>query len=71
MYDDDLDTPVHGAIAIARVLNLRNRKGELDPRPVYYGVEKGHIDATKFGKRGLVSTRRRLLAPITAKSTAA
>jgi hypothetical protein len=65
---DDLDTPVHGALAIARVLNLRNKRGELDPRKAYYGVEQGHIDADKFGKRGLVSTPRRLLTPITARA---
>jgi hypothetical protein len=61
--DDDLDTPIHGALAIARVLNLLDKKGEPDRRKAYYGVEQRYIDADKYGRRGLVSTKRRLLAP--------
>jgi hypothetical protein len=60
MYDDILDRPVYGAPAIAEILNLLDENGEPDLRAVYYALESGHIDASKFGKIW-TSTKRRLL----------
>jgi hypothetical protein len=66
MNDNDLDTPVYGASAIAQILNLRNRAGEIDPRQAFYGVAMGYIDADKYGRR-LTSTKRRLLGKLNRK----
>jgi hypothetical protein len=62
MFNIDLDTPVHGAAAIAEVLNLRDADGKPDERRAYYALEKGYVDASKMGTTWW-STRRRLLAP--------
>jgi hypothetical protein len=62
MTSNDLDVPVWGAPAIARILNLVDEHGEPDLRRVYYVLEKGYIDATKIGA-SWCSTRRRLLQP--------
>jgi hypothetical protein len=59
--DDDL--PIRGAKAIARVLNLVDEDGNPDPRRAFYALEKGYVDADKWGKIW-VSTRRRLLSPL-------
>jgi hypothetical protein len=53
--DDDLDVPVNGVRAIAKVI----RKTETQ---TYYALEQGYYDATKRG-RNWQSTRRRLLGP--------
>ena len=58
---DSLDQPVHGAEAIAEVLNLRNLDGTPNPRKAYYLLEGGFIDADKLGLRRWSSTPRRLL----------
>jgi hypothetical protein len=62
---DPLDRPVHGAEAIAEVLNLVHtkgrRKGKPDPRRAYYLLENKLIDADRMGKRKWWSTPRRLL----------
>jgi hypothetical protein len=50
---DDLDLPVYGVEPIAQILNL-------DLRRAYYALEKGYVDADKFG-RVWTSTKRRLL----------
>jgi hypothetical protein len=62
MTSTDLDTPVWGAPAIARILNLVDEHDEPDLRRTYYVLEKGYIDATKIGA-AWCSTRRRLLQP--------
>jgi hypothetical protein len=59
---DDLDLPIYGVPAIARILNLLDENGEPDLRRTYYALEKGHADGSKFG-RVWTSTKRRLLAP--------
>ena len=59
-FDDDLDLPIYGVPTIARILNLLDKNGEPDSRRTYYALEKGYVDASKFG-RVWTSTRRRLL----------
>jgi hypothetical protein len=59
---DDLDLPIYGVPTIARILNLLDKNGEPDSRRAYYALEKGYVDASKFG-RVWTSTKRRLLAP--------
>jgi hypothetical protein len=68
-FDVDLDTPIYGVRAIARVLNLIDDHGEVDERRGYYVLEQGHVDASKVG-RVWASTKRRLLAPHLAHITA-
>jgi hypothetical protein len=62
MIDTDLDLPVWGAPAIARILNLLDEHGEPDLRRCYYLLEQGHVSASKIGA-AWCSTRRRLLQP--------
>ena len=52
--DEYLDRPIFGAGPIGRVVNRK-------PRQAYDDLEKGRLDADKFGKLW-VSTPRRLLA---------
>ena len=58
---DPLDQPVHGAAAIAEILNLRDKRGKPNRRSAYYLLEGGYLDADKLGKRRWSSTPRRLL----------
>jgi hypothetical protein len=58
---DSLDRPVHGATAIAEVLNLTDKQGKPNRRRAYYLLEGGFLDAEKLGKRTWTSTPRRLL----------
>ena len=62
---DPLDIPVHGAAAIARILNLVHtsgkKKGKPNERRAFYLLEGGYVDADKLGKRRWSSTPRRLL----------
>jgi hypothetical protein len=58
---DWLDRPVHGAEAIAEVLNLTDKQGKPNRRKAYYLLEGGFVDADKLGKRRWSSTPRRLL----------
>jgi hypothetical protein len=69
MFDSDLDRPVYGAAAIAKILNLLDENGEPDERRAYYVLERGYADASKMGTTW-VSTRRRLLRPHLAHITA-
>jgi hypothetical protein len=62
MTDSDLDVPVWGAPAIARILNLLDARGQPDLRRCYYVLEQRYVDATKIGAIWC-STRRRLLRP--------
>jgi len=57
---DPLDRPVHRAEEIARILNLVKEDGSLDLRRTFYVLEKGYVDADKWG-RLWTSTPRRLL----------
>ena len=62
-FDAYLDTPINGAVALAEVLNLRDKNGEPDARKAFHALERGYVDASKRG-RNWWSTRRRLgLAP--------
>ena len=60
MNDFDLDRPVFGAKAIARIVNRTERQA-------YDDLEKGRLDGTKFGKLW-ASTPRRLLRPFLGKA---
>jgi len=57
--EDKLDTPLYGAEAIGRAAHLLNEDGDVDTRKTYYVLEKGYIDADKFGRQW-VSTPRRI-----------
>ena len=59
---DELDRWVYGAENIGIVVDL-------DPRETYYALEKGLLDADKFGRKWR-STKRRLLTPKPAPTTA-
>ena len=61
-FDPHLDMPIRGARAIAEALRLYDEDGKPDSRAAYYGLEAGHYDATKRGKKW-ETTLRRLLAP--------
>lgn len=50
---DDLDAPVWGAEAFAKIVRL-------EPGQVYYLLERGRLDATKVSHKKWVSSRRRL-----------
>jgi hypothetical protein len=56
--DDDLDTPIYGAEAIARAAGLVDDQGNVNFRRIYYALEHRLIDAGKFGKLWC-STKRR------------
>jgi len=53
--EDKLDMPLYGAEAIGRAAHLLNE----DARKTYYVLERGYIDADKFGRQW-VSTPRRI-----------
>jgi hypothetical protein len=58
--DDKLDDPILGVEAIGRAAKVfTDKAGRIDTRAVYYALERGHLDASKFGKRW-VSTARRI-----------
>jgi hypothetical protein len=57
---DDLDAPIYMAEAIGREAKLLNPDGSVNLRATYDALEKGYIDASKFGKKKWVSTRRRI-----------
>ena len=57
--EDKLDTPLYGAEAIGRAAHLLNEDGDVDTRNTYYVLERGYIDADKFGRQW-VSTPRRI-----------
>jgi hypothetical protein len=59
---DDLDKPIRGAKNIGDFLDLT-------PRQTFYALEKGFIDASKWG-RIWISTPRRLLAQLNGRRPA-
>jgi hypothetical protein len=56
MNDDNLDTPIWGAVAIGRVIGRNERQ-------TFYLLHQKRIDADRIGSQW-VSTPRRLLARI-------
>jgi hypothetical protein len=54
-YDPTLDLPVWGAAAISEIINRSRRQ-------TFYMLERGLLDADKYGNRWC-STPRRLLRP--------
>jgi hypothetical protein len=52
---DELDRWIYGAENIGIVVDL-------DPRETYHALERGYLDADKFGRKWR-STKRRLLRP--------
>jgi hypothetical protein len=59
MSEKSLDEPLYGAESIGRAAHLFDDDGNVDIRKTYYALEKGYIDADKFG-RLWVSTPRRI-----------
>jgi len=59
MLDEKLDKPLYGAEPIGRAAHLLDDHGKVDIRKTYYALERGYIDADKFG-RVWVSTPRRI-----------
>lgn len=59
MTDAELDRPLLGAHAIGRAAHLFTRKGRVDIRKTFYALEKGYIDADKFGRRWVTTLRIR------------
>jgi hypothetical protein len=41
---DPLDLPVHGAEAIASILNVRKKDGSLDLRRTFYLLQNGYVN---------------------------
>jgi hypothetical protein len=72
MSDENLDRFVYGAEAIGREADIyekdkngeivldENGKPRVDVRKAHYALEKGYIDAEKFGPRIWRSTPRRI-----------
>ena len=60
MFDDYLDRPLIGAKAIGREAKIVDAKGDVDTTATYYALERGYLDADKFGSRW-ASTPRRIL----------
>ena len=65
---NDPDDAVHGAEAIGKVAGLFDEDGNVDLRRTYHALERGYIDASKFG-RLWVSTRRRIRAAFAGDTT--
>jgi hypothetical protein len=59
-FDDDWDSPLWGAPAMAPVIKKSVAK-------THYLLGEGLLDATKIGRQ-YVSTKRRLLAPFLGRS---
>lgn len=58
MLDEKLDQPLYGAEAIGRAAHLFNDVGEVDTRKTYHALEKGYLDADKFGRQWVTTLRR-------------
>jgi hypothetical protein len=66
---DPLDRPVYGPRAIAIVANILDESGEPDERAAFHALEKGYLDADKFGRKWRSTPRRILNSPRTAQAT--
>jgi hypothetical protein len=58
LNDRKLDDPLLGVRAIGREAKIFTENGRVDVRKTYYALEKGYIDATKFGRRWISTPRR-------------
>ena len=58
MPDRDLDRAVYGAPAIGHEAYLFDEDGNVDIRKTYYALEKGYIDADKFGRQWVSTVGR-------------
>ena len=56
--DDHLDRPIYGAEPIGREANLLKDDGSVDLRKVYHALERGYLDADKFGRLWASTPRR-------------
>jgi len=56
--DTNLDHPLWGAEAIGREAGLVDANGNVNLRSVFYALEKGHLPATKVGKKWCSTPRR-------------
>jgi hypothetical protein len=52
---------------IGRAANIVDRKGKVDVRRTYYALERGHIPATKFGRKWVSTLRQIRAAYVVAK----
>lgn len=55
---EDLDKPIYGVEPIGRIANILKEDGSVDTRAAYYALEKGYIDADKFGRKWRTTPRR-------------
>jgi hypothetical protein len=54
----DLDQYIYCVESIGRVANIVKDDGSVDVRGTYYALEKGYIDADKFGRKWRTTPRR-------------
>jgi hypothetical protein len=59
MLDDELDRALYGAQAIGLEACIIDDEGNVDIRKTYHALERGYLDADKFGRQW-VSTPRRI-----------
>ena len=55
---EDFDKPIYGVERIGRIANIPKEDGSVDTRAAYYALEKGFIDADKFGRKWRTTPRR-------------
>jgi hypothetical protein len=55
---DDLDKFIYGGESIGREANLVKEDGPVDLRKTFYALERGYIDADKFGRIWRSTPRR-------------
>jgi hypothetical protein len=55
---DDLDQFIYCVESIGRAANIVKDDGSVDVRGTYYALEKGYIDADKFGRKWRTTPRR-------------
>jgi hypothetical protein len=56
--DKDLDSFIYGAEPIGLEANLVKDDGSVDLRATYHALERGYIDADKFGRKWRSTPRR-------------
>lgn len=64
MHDDPLDRVIYGAKKIAEAAELFDEDGNPNVRAAFYGLEKGYIDADKYGRRWRSTPRRVRAKPL-------
>jgi hypothetical protein len=55
---EDLDKYIYCVESIGRLANIVKDDGSVDVRGTYYDLEKGYIDADKFGRKWRTTPRR-------------